>query len=354
MSEPAPTWWPEAILERERWGELLEGTLASFVAARDRERLPQGLLLLGPPGLGRELAAVEAAALMTCPEQAGPWCDCPSCRRVRAGSHPDVAAVLPAAAGRAIKIDQIRKVVDDAPGRPYEACRRVWIVDGVEAGGMGSEAANAFLKTLEEPPEHVRFLLLAESADAVLPTIRSRCQRLAMPGLIAVLGYLKKRGARVGVPELSGQRPGETEPREQGALPEPGDGEASGLEPVVAALAGGLEGDALGLLRLARELGEDPLGFERAALGALELATSDPQPENDLTAGSIDPARDLAELASMLVVASSRTRTLNLNRSRQLLACLMEWYQQVGPSASASASASASGSASAGARRRSG
>jgi hypothetical protein len=326
MSEPAPVWWPAATLERERWGELLQGPLASVVAARDRDRLPQGLLLVGPPGLGRELAAVEAAALMTCPEQDGPWCDCASCRRVRAGSHPDVAAVLPTGAARVIKIDQIRKVVDEAPGRPYEARRRVWILDGVESGSLGTEAANAFLKTLEEPPGHVRFLLLAESADAVLPTIRSRCQRLALPGLVAVLAHLEARGARVDVPELTREVPGDVAPEAQEAA-------RAGLGPVRAALGAGLEGDALALLRLVRELGEDPLGFERVALAALELAAAGAGQGVDAGTGTDDPGRDLAELASALILASRRTRALNLNGSRQLLACLMGWLRQVCPPA---------------------
>ena len=131
-------------------------------------------LLIGPAGLGRELAAVEAAALLVCDESAEPWNENGCSKRIRDGVHPDVTAVLPMGAAQIITIKQVRKIVDDAPGRPYEGLRRVWILDGVEAGKFGDEASNAFLKVLEEPPEHVVFILLADNPTEVLPTVHFR------------------------------------------------------------------------------------------------------------------------------------------------------------------------------------
>jgi len=186
MSENPTRWWDSAALDRERWGELVAPALERLTSARDRDRLPHAVLLVGPAGLGRELAAVEAAVLLTCGGMSAPWGSGGCASRVRDGVHPDVQAVLPAGAKQIIKIAQIREIVKSAAGRPYEGDRRVWILDGVEAGHFGAEAANAFLKVLEEPPEHVVFILLAANPMAVLSTIRSRCQQLALPGNLAM------------------------------------------------------------------------------------------------------------------------------------------------------------------------
>ncbi len=66
MSEEPASWWPSDSLDRKRWGALVEPALKRLLSARDRNRLPHAVLMVGPPGLGRELAAVEAAALLTC------------------------------------------------------------------------------------------------------------------------------------------------------------------------------------------------------------------------------------------------------------------------------------------------
>ncbi len=186
MSDEPVRWWEIEIDDGERWRELVEPALERLLSARDRDRLPHALLLVGPPGLGRELAAVEAAVLLVCEGVEGPWSESSCSARVREGLHPDVEAVLPTGAKQIIKIEQIREIVDSAASRPYEGLRRVWILDGVEAGRFGTGAANAFLKVLEEPPEHVIFILLAANPMAVLPTIRSRCQQLTLPGSVAV------------------------------------------------------------------------------------------------------------------------------------------------------------------------
>ena len=204
-------WWQPSRLDRERWAEVVEPVVERVASACRRQRLPHALLLIGPAGLGRELAAVETAALLTCAQRSEAsrerWCACAGCQRVRAGIHPDVAAVLPQGASQQIRIDQIRAVVEAAPGRPFESTRRVWILDGVEAGRFGAEAANAFLKTLEEPPAHVRFVLLAANPDAVLPTIRSRCQQLALPNAVAIAQCF---GELQVPPELTEPVPAET------------------------------------------------------------------------------------------------------------------------------------------------
>lgn len=302
MSEHEPErWFAEAVLDADRWRPLVEPLLDRVAAARERGRFPQSLLMVGPEGLGRELASVEVAAVLTCPDDRGPWCDCRSCRRVRSGSHPDVAAVLPQGAGRQIKIDQVREVVDAAPGRPYEAQLRVWILAGVEVGSLGREAANAFLKTLEEPPEHVRFLLLAANPTGVLPTIRSRCQTLMLPGTVAAARTL---GMDPSAPELLAL----------GVDPEPLD---EALSAAREALAAAREGGVQELLRLSVAL--DPaVSFPVVTAAALDAVAADG-----------GDAEDLVRLAGALVRTEQRCNTLNLGRERQLVACLLGWYGEL-------------------------
>lgn len=144
-------------------------------------------LLVGPPGVGRRQVALGFAQLLNCAEPAqGDACGtCPACRRIAAGLHPDVR-VLDIAHGRFIEqpprdykgreipVDQIRALRQDAAYPPYEGKWKVYII--ADAERMSASAAASLLKTLEEPPARVTFVLIAESAVALLPTIVSRCQ----------------------------------------------------------------------------------------------------------------------------------------------------------------------------------
>ena len=199
MNETLP-WWHEAVLDRESWQAIVQPTLERVQRARDRDRLPHALLLIGPAGLGRELAAVETAALVVCQGADEPWSEGGCVDRLRVGLHPDVEAALPTGAKKIIPIERIRHIVEAAPGRPFEGLRRVWILDGVEARCLPSASANAFLKVLEEPPPHVMFILLAANPMAVLPTIRSRCQQLNLPGSVSVASALEEA---IDLPELT-------------------------------------------------------------------------------------------------------------------------------------------------------
>ncbi len=144
-------------------------------------RLPQAYCFTGPVGVGKRMAALALAQAVNCltptgvpaaPDKADACGRCVSCRKIAAGSHPDVTEVRPE--GKAvITIDQIREVVARASLRAYEGRTKVWILDPADA--MQEPAANAILKTLEEPPGESLLILVTATPSALLATIRSRC-----------------------------------------------------------------------------------------------------------------------------------------------------------------------------------
>ncbi len=155
-------------------------SLLARVIARDS--MPPAVLLAGPPGVGKRLAAVAIAQAINClqPQSAKEFerdaCgECASCRRIARGMHPDVIVVEPGDMGT-IKIEQLRDVIDRSHYRPFEGRRRVVIID--EADAAGADAQSALLKTLEEPPSASVFILVSSMPDALLPTVLSRCPRL--------------------------------------------------------------------------------------------------------------------------------------------------------------------------------
>jgi DNA polymerase-3 subunit delta' len=101
--------------------------------------------------------------------------ECRACKRIARGVHADVLLIEPGETG-AIKIDQVRDAIERAAYRPFEGRRRVVILD--DADTVNPEAQNALLKTLEEPPAASTFILVTSRPDMLLPTVRSRCQRL--------------------------------------------------------------------------------------------------------------------------------------------------------------------------------
>ena len=145
-------------------------------------QLSHAYLLVGPPQVGKGALAMKMAQALNCLQDSPPCGGCASCRRVERGIHADVQVIAPSADERTgrmrseIGIDQVRDMEHAAALGAYEGKYRVFIIDGVEK--MSLEASNALLKTLEEPPPGVIFLLLSSREDELLSTIRSRCQRL--------------------------------------------------------------------------------------------------------------------------------------------------------------------------------
>jgi DNA polymerase-3 subunit delta' len=178
--------WPSSYLESARWsgvGKLLDRCRHLW---RNRS-LPGTLMLTGEAGLGREAVAVELAALLTCREDGGPSCGCASCQRVRLGVHPDFEVVdldVDDKTGERkteISIRQARRIADNLSSHPYESSHRVIVLVSCHTPPLNEAAASALLKSLEEPPGHVTFLLLASNPARALPTIASRSVLLRVP-----------------------------------------------------------------------------------------------------------------------------------------------------------------------------
>jgi DNA polymerase III subunit delta' len=142
-----------------------------------RGTLPPSLIFAGPSGVGKRMAAVALAQLVNCLAPAGEDAcgECASCRRIARGVHADVLIIQAGETG-AIKIEQIREVVERSAYRPFEGRRRVVIIDDAEH--IVPNAQDALLKTLEEPPNATTFVLVTSMPETLLSTIRSRCQRL--------------------------------------------------------------------------------------------------------------------------------------------------------------------------------
>jgi DNA polymerase III subunit delta' len=155
------------------WEELVgQSQVADHLAAAVRRgAVSHAYLFVGPAGAGKKSAARALACAILCDDDA---CgECSACRRVKRGAHPDVRVIAPEGAATYM-VDQVREIIRDVHLSPVETNRKIFIVEAADSFNDGS--ANAFLKTLEEPPDDVIIILLATTYDGVLPTIASRCQ----------------------------------------------------------------------------------------------------------------------------------------------------------------------------------
>lgn len=194
--------WFEPVIGHSRVVELLR---------RDAARPSQAYLFTGPESVGKEFLARCFAAAVLCPAGGAHDEECRSCRLVAAGVHPDLSVVEPEGAA-SLGVDQVREVVSRAALRPVEGRRSVFLLP--DAGVMTDQAANAFLKTLEEPSGDVVFLLVAGSDEDLPPTVASRCRtvHVGRVPLDELSSALEARGLTpeqaAGVAVVSGGRPG--------------------------------------------------------------------------------------------------------------------------------------------------
>ncbi len=172
-------------------------------SAADRDALHHAYLFEGPRGIGRRKVADWLASYVNCLERdRAPCGSCSRCTTIAAGSHPDVIALEPdpERASGTITVDEVREIIRKSTYHRFDSNRRVLIIDPADA--MLEPAANALLKTLEEPPDGTGFVLITTSARRLLPTIVSRCQLVRFGAVPAdeIAGWLAERG--VDEPEL--------------------------------------------------------------------------------------------------------------------------------------------------------
>lgn len=141
---------------------------------RQAGRLPHALMFLGPEGIGKSLVARHLAAALLCSEKRGPCGACRSCQLFAKDQHPDLFELKPE--GGRIKIESIRELKRSFNLPPLVSNARVVLI--AEAQAMNAAAANALLKTLEEPPSATYFILGSHAAGWVPRTILSRCQKI--------------------------------------------------------------------------------------------------------------------------------------------------------------------------------
>ena len=186
------------MFEELRGNEQVKSMLARVVT---QGRVPQSLLFSGPDGVGKKLFALELAKALVCNslKNGGPCGTCSACVRsekfklpksekkedylqVFFSEHPDVGMLVPNK--NTIYVDAIRALAEEANYRPFEASSRVFIIDQAEKLGLTQKAAaNALLKTLEEPPPTTHLILVTSRPSAILQTIHSRCHKLRFSGV---------------------------------------------------------------------------------------------------------------------------------------------------------------------------
>lgn len=179
-----------------------EGPKAILKASILHDRVAHAYLFHGEEGIGKKLAAVTFAQTVTCETAGGPLgpdaCGtCRSCAQIEARTHPDFLLIQPDAelTNPQIKIEQIRELEGQIVYRPLVSLRKVYVID--EADRLTPGAANALLKTLEEPAAHSLFVLVTSRPAALPATVRSRCQgiRFVPPARTQVeAALITKRG----------------------------------------------------------------------------------------------------------------------------------------------------------------
>jgi DNA polymerase-3 subunit delta' len=147
------------------------------------DRVPHAYLFSGPPGAPLVDTALTLAMALLCLRAPGEGCDvapeamCDACAKIGSGIHPDVVTLVREGAAQIVPIESVRSQVIARIGfPPHEGAVRLFIVE--EATALAPPAANALLKTLEEPPSRTLFVLCTTAPEQLLPTVRSRCQRV--------------------------------------------------------------------------------------------------------------------------------------------------------------------------------
>jgi DNA polymerase-3 subunit delta' len=178
----------------------LDTETTTLHAAYTADRMPHGLLIHEAPGAGGDWLATWVAQLVLCTNrrqgdvsdgQKSPCGQCVGCLRVLAGQHPDVASLRPIDDSRQIRVEQVRELAQELSLTSHQGGYKVGILSPADV--LNRFAANALLKTLEEPPARTILILVATQPSRLPATILSRCQRIriAAPGRGEALSWLE-------------------------------------------------------------------------------------------------------------------------------------------------------------------
>jgi DNA polymerase-3 subunit delta' len=331
-----------------------ERAVGALRAALGRDALHHAYLFGGPEGIGKGTAARLLAQAGNCESAQGgdPCGACASCKKIARGTHPDVIALaeerVMAKAGRwepkggrtpskDIVVDQVRDLVDHRLAlKRFEGRRRFVIIDPADA--MNVQAQNALLKTLEEPPEDTTLVLVASSPDLLLPTLRSRCARVAFSPLpdALIAERLAAAGRSPDEARLATALAGGSLGR---ALGMGASGLAARREAVAAAAALDPD-DASTWIAYARDQGEDResaretcellvvwlrdvLAVQAAGQGA-PLALADLAPQTNAAASRLAPAQVIRRLEA--AAAASEALLQNAAPALALERMLIGWF----------------------------
>jgi DNA polymerase-3 subunit delta' len=174
-----------------------------LMSAIKSDTVSHSYLFTGIPGIGKRTTATAIAKALNCETGNGDFCDCCTpCKKIEHRTHPDIFWIEPE--GDYVKIDQIRKMQEQIKFTLYEGKSKVVIINNAQ--NMNLQSSNCLLKTLEEPPPHTVLFLLTTAPYRMLPTIRSRCQRVMFQPLSSelIVELLRKlRGENNGELKLS-------------------------------------------------------------------------------------------------------------------------------------------------------
>lgn len=169
-----------------------EKTAFSIETALKNNRFPHAVILEGETGLGKHTLADYLSRFLVCTDNDKPCGKCNACRTAMASSHPDIVTVAPEDKKKNVAVGQIRELIQSVYVKAQNANCRIFIIDKAET--MNLNAQNALLKILEEPPANIYFILITNSAVALLETVRSRCVIFTLhpPKLEQGFEYIKK------------------------------------------------------------------------------------------------------------------------------------------------------------------
>ncbi|HLD74493.1 MAG TPA: DNA polymerase III subunit delta' [Bdellovibrionota bacterium] len=147
-----------------------------------QQKYASSYAFVGLSGIGKKQLALAFAKAGNCKGDVEFCCDtCPSCLKIEKGNHPDIHILKPDEKNQNIKIEDVRELQRQLAYAPYEAKHRFFIIDNAHCLTIG--AANALLKSLEEPAPHTSFILITTSSKKLLPTVISRCQKIGFSPL---------------------------------------------------------------------------------------------------------------------------------------------------------------------------